>query len=71
MVDTPQKQPAVSIMYIDMRVIKGVLATAWCGTPAMDYRMTHGMPSPQLLMKRAARIEAHYSGGIGEQKSAQ
>ena len=61
---------SMAIPYIeDPKIRKSFARFYRCGTPAMNYRMTHGAPSPQLLMKRAARIEAVWSEGTGDKPS--
>ena len=52
---------SLAIPYIKNPKIRKSFARFYrCGTPAMYYMMTHGMPSPQLLIKRAAIIEARW-----------
>ena len=52
---------SMAIPYIKNPEIRKSFARFYrCGTPAAQYRMTHGTPSPQLLMKRAAIIEARW-----------
>jgi hypothetical protein len=55
---------SMAIPYIkDPEIRKSFARFYWCGTPTINYRMTHGTPSEQLLMKRAARIEARWLSG--------
>ena len=55
---------SMAIPYIENPKIRKSFARFYrCGTPAIDYWMTHGTPSPYLLEERAARIEAHYLSG--------
>jgi hypothetical protein len=55
---------SMAIPYIkDPEIRKSFARFFRCGTPARDYWMTHGTPSPYLLEERAARIEAHYLSG--------
>ena len=52
---------SMAIPYIKNPKIRKSFARFYrCGTPAMYYMVTHGMPSPQLLIKRAAIIEARW-----------
>ena len=52
---------SMAIRYIkNPKIRKSIARFYWCGTPAEQYMMTHGMPSPQLLIKRAAIIEARW-----------
>ena len=52
---------SMAIPYIkNPKIRKSIARFYWCGTPALQYTMTHGTPSEQLLMKRAAIIEARW-----------
>ncbi|MBT3766182.1 MAG: hypothetical protein HOB79_17405 [Rhodospirillaceae bacterium] len=58
---------ALAIPYIkDKRIRETVAIFHWCGTPTWDYVMKRGMPEEQVLRDRAARIEAGWSGGVGD-----
>ena len=52
---------SMAIPYIkNPKIRKAFARSYWCGTPAIQYTATNGMPSPQLLIKRAAIIEARW-----------
>ena len=55
---------SMAIPYIkNPKIRKSFARFYWCGTPAITYLITNGTPSEQLLMKRAAIIEARWLSG--------